>query len=115
MVSINAALLMTNDLSLSSPYLRGAAEMYEDGVFVTVDLDFLVDAHICIYEDVSSYGRYLCFNHMINTHDDAVKLARKLTPEAPNALPQSHEMGKSFIQQRISNKKLNKLMVDFEA
>ncbi|KAI4314493.1 hypothetical protein L6164_027396 [Bauhinia variegata] len=112
MVSINAGLLMTRDLSITHPHLRGAAEMYEDGVFVTVDLDFLVDAHIGVYEDISSYGRYLCFNRTINTHDDAVKLARKLTPSAPS-LPQSYDQGKNFIQQRISNKKLNKLMVHF--
>ncbi|KAI4328058.1 hypothetical protein L6164_020450 [Bauhinia variegata] len=84
--------------------------MYEDGVFVTVDLDFLVDAHICVYEDISSYGRYLCFNRIIHTHDDAVKLARKLTPSAPS-LPQRPD--ENYIQERISNKKLNKLMVDF--
>lgn len=87
MVSINAGLLMTHDISIKHPYLRGAAEMYEDGVFVTVDLEFLVDAHICVYEDVSSYGRYLCFNHIINTQDDAVQLARKLTPAASSSLP----------------------------
>ena len=56
--------------------------MYEDGVFITVDMDFLVNAHICVYEDVSSYGPYLCFNRIINGHDDAVKLARKLIPTA---------------------------------
>ena len=154
MVTINAGLLMAHDLSIKSPYLRGAAEMYEDGVFVTVDLDFLVNAHICVYEDVSSYGRYLCFNRIINTHDDAVKLARKLTPTASSLSQRSvielfgfvakkflhnlfgeinnkviilyrslinkpfylfilcsNDMGKSYIQQRISNKKLNKLMV----
>ncbi|CAK8540354.1 unnamed protein product [Lathyrus sativus] len=115
MVSINAGLLMTQDLSIKHPYLRGAAEMYEDGVFVTVDLGFLVDTHICVYEDVSSYGRYLCFNHIINTQDDAVQLAHKLTPTASSSLPQSGDYGKSFIEQKISNKKLNKLMVDFEA
>ncbi|MED6135303.1 hypothetical protein PIB30_045132 [Stylosanthes scabra] len=114
MVSINAGLLMSQDLSINNPYLRGAAEMYEDGVFVTVDLPFLVDAHICVYEDVSSYGRYLCFNHIINTQDDALRLARKLTPDAASSMPQREERGKSFIEQRISNKKLNKLMVDFE-
>ncbi|KAJ7953439.1 Cinnamoyl-CoA reductase-like protein [Quillaja saponaria] len=113
MVSINAGLLMDSDLSIKNPYLNGAAEMYEDGVFVTVDLNFLVDAHICVYEDVSSYGRYLCFNHIINCHDDAVKLARQLTPSTPS-LPQNSDQGMKIIQQRISNKKFNKLMVDFE-
>ncbi|XP_061342995.1 cinnamoyl-CoA reductase-like SNL6 [Gastrolobium bilobum] len=111
MVSINAGLLMGDDLTIKYPYLRGAAEMYEDGVLVTVDLGILVDSHISVYEDVSSYGRYLCFNHIINTHDDAVQLARKSTSVAPS-LPQSRDQGKGFIQQRISNRKLKKLMVN---
>jgi hypothetical protein len=80
MVSINAGLMMVPDLSITNPYLKGAAEMFEDGVFVTVDLDFLADAHICVYEDISSYGRYLCFNHVINQSEDALKLGKLLTP-----------------------------------
>ncbi|KAJ4829395.1 hypothetical protein Tsubulata_014539 [Turnera subulata] len=113
MVSVNAGLLMGPDLSIKNPYLKGAAEMYEDGVFVTVDLDFLVDAHICIFEDISSYGRYLCFNHVVNRPEDAVKLASMLTPAA-NSLPKSLDNDMKIMQQRISNKKLNKLMVDFD-
>lgn len=112
MVSINMGLLLGPQLSITSPYLKGAAEMYEDGLFVTVDLDFLVDAHICVFEDVSSYGRYLCFNHVITRSEDALQLARKLSPSTPPP-PQSYEEDKRIIQQRISNKKLNKLMVDF--
>ncbi|OMO77313.1 hypothetical protein CCACVL1_15083 [Corchorus capsularis] len=84
MVSINGGLLMGPHLSIDNPYLKGAAEMYECGTFVTVDLNFLVDAHICVFEDVSSYGRYLCFNHVINRHEDALQLARLLTPSAPS-------------------------------
>lgn len=80
MVTINAGLLMGPDLTISNPYLKGAAEMYEDGVFVTVDLDFLVDAHICVYEEIATYGRYLCFNHIINQQQDAFQLANMLSP-----------------------------------
>ncbi|KAJ6703931.1 hypothetical protein OIU85_029822 [Salix viminalis] len=114
MVSVNAGLLMSPDLCIENPYLKGAAEMYEDGVFVTVDLNFLVEAHVCIYEDVSAYGRYLCFNHVVNRHEDAMKLASMLTPSAPS-LPQSVDQDLRIIQQGISSKKLNKLMVDFES
>ncbi|KAG6633676.1 cinnamoyl-CoA reductase-like SNL6 [Carya illinoinensis] len=116
MVSLNAGLLMGGpDLSITHPYLKGAAEMYEDGVFVTVDLDFLVDAHICVFENISSHGRYLCFNHVINRHEDGLKLVQMLAyPTTPPALPQGHEQVMRIIQQRISNKKLNQLMVDFE-
>ncbi|RWR81025.1 cinnamoyl-CoA reductase-like protein SNL6 [Cinnamomum micranthum f. kanehirae] len=81
MVSINAGLLTGPNLSITNPYLKGAAEMYEDGVFVTVDVKFLVDAHVCAFEQASAYGRYLCFNHVINRPEDAVKLARMLTPD----------------------------------
>lgn len=85
MVSINAGLVMGPDLTVTNPYLKGAAEMYEDGVFVTVDLDYLVEAHICVYEDISTYGRYLCFNHIINQNEDAIKLAKMLSslPSSP--------------------------------
>lgn len=110
MVSINSGLLMDHDLNIKNPYLKGAKEMYENGVFVSVDVDFLVDAHICVYEDVSSYGRYLCFNHIINTIDDAsINLANKLSP-LPSS-PPSFEKDSKIIQQRISNKKLNKIMI----
>nr|WCF44275.1 cinnamoyl-CoA reductase 1 [Vaccinium corymbosum] len=112
MVSINSGLLLSPDLSITNPYLKGAAEMYEDGVFVTVDLNFLLDAHICVFEDVSSYGRYLCFNHLINCSEDAIKLAQLLAPGSPQ--PPTGDQDMRMIQQRISNKKLNKLMVDFE-
>nr|UNN46830.1 CCR17 [Populus ussuriensis] len=115
MVSVNAGLLVSPELSIKNPYLTGAAELYEDGVFVTVDLNFLVDAHICIYEDVSSYGRYLCFNHVVNRHEDAIELASMLTPAAPSLPDQSFDQDVKIIQQRISNKKLNELMVGFES
>ncbi|XP_040985888.1 cinnamoyl-CoA reductase-like SNL6 [Juglans microcarpa x Juglans regia] len=116
MVSVNAALMMGGpDVSITHPYLKGAAEMYEDGVLLTVDMNFLVDAHICVFENISSYGRYLCFNHVVNRHEDALKLAQVLTtPSAAPMLPQSYEQDMRIIQQRISNKKLNQLMVDFE-
>ncbi|XP_059625087.1 cinnamoyl-CoA reductase-like SNL6 [Cornus florida] len=115
MVSINCGLLMGRpDLTITDPYLKGAAEMYEDGVFVTMDLRFMVDAHICVFEDVSSYGRYLCFDHVINCHKDALELAHMLLP--PTTSSPAHSLADSKVyQQRISNKKLNKLMVDFDS
>ncbi|XP_022156859.1 cinnamoyl-CoA reductase-like SNL6 [Momordica charantia] len=110
MVSVKAGLLVGPDLTIDNPYLKGAAEMYERGLFVTVDLSYLVEAHICVFQDASSYGRYICFNNIINTHEDAVDLARKLT-----SLPQSEgEPSTSVVPQRISNKKLSKLLMSFK-
>ncbi|KMT16677.1 hypothetical protein BVRB_3g049630 [Beta vulgaris subsp. vulgaris] len=127
MVSVNGGLLLGNNLinttaalpattnkkhntlSHLPPYLKGAAEMYEQGVLVCVDLRYLVDAHICVFEDVSSFGRYLCFNHVINCHKDAVKLANSFMSSPPQSLEDT-----TVFPQRISNKKLNKLMTNFD-
>lgn len=79
---------MGPNLTMTDPYLKGAAEMYTDGVFVTMDLKFIVDAHISVFEDVSSHGRYLCFNHVINCNKDAVKLAHMLLPPSEASPPQ---------------------------
>lgn len=76
---------MGHDLTINNPYLKGAAEMYEDGLLVTVDLKFMVDAHICVFEDISSYGRYLCFNNIINCHKEALRLAHMLLPPSSQA------------------------------
>ncbi|OMO50489.1 putative cinnamoyl-CoA reductase [Corchorus capsularis] len=113
MVTINGGLLMAPDLTITDPYLKGAAEMYEDGVFVTVDLDFIADAHVCVFEDVSSYGRYLCFNHVINCSHDADKLAHMLLPTSHSS-PTQRSNDARIYQQRISNKKLNNIMMEFE-
>ncbi|XP_050377451.1 cinnamoyl-CoA reductase-like SNL6 [Argentina anserina] len=115
MVSMNVGLMLNPDLSITNPYLKGAAEMYEDGVLATVDVNFVADAHICVYEDVTSFGRYLCFNNIITQSEDAINLARKLTPSTPASLPQSNGQDVKIIQERISNKKLNKLMVGYES
>uniref|UniRef100_A0A2P2JC68 3-beta hydroxysteroid dehydrogenase/isomerase domain-containing protein n=1 Tax=Rhizophora mucronata TaxID=61149 RepID=A0A2P2JC68_RHIMU len=80
MVTINGGLLLSPDVTLANPYLEGAAEMYEDGVFVTVDLKFITNAHICAFEDIASYGRYLCFNHVINCNEDSINLCNMLSP-----------------------------------
>ncbi|KAH6766625.1 hypothetical protein C2S52_017608 [Perilla frutescens var. hirtella] len=113
MVSINAGLLMCPDLTIKDPYLLGASEMFKDGVLVTVDLEFLVDAHICVFEDISSYGRYLCFNDIISCNEDVVKLANMLLPPSSSSTDMFDD--DSVYQQRISNGKLRKLMVDFES
>ncbi|WOL07669.1 cinnamoyl-CoA reductase-like SNL6 [Canna indica] len=111
MVSINAGLEMLPGISMTNPYLKGAMEMYQNGVLVTVDVDFLVNAHTAVYESSSVYGRYLCFNNVICRPLDAVKLAHVLSPNAPSPSI-SDEL--RVTQQRIHNKKLNNVMVDFD-
>jgi nucleoside-diphosphate-sugar epimerase len=107
MVSINAGLLKGPELTIANPYLKGSVEMFEDGVFVTVDAEFFADAQICIFEDPSAYGRYLCFDNVINRQEDAIKLSKMLAPSTPCPPPNSED---TVIRQRINNKKINKLM-----
>ncbi|XP_062200802.1 cinnamoyl-CoA reductase-like SNL6 [Phragmites australis] len=112
MVAINAGLVTGPGLTAAHPYLKGAPDMYDDGVLVTVDVDFLADAHVAAYESPTAYGRYLCFNNAVCRPEDAVKLGQLLSPSAPRS-PPSDEL--KVIPQRIQNKKLNKLMVEFSS
>ena len=110
MVAINAGLLTGPGLSSAHPCLKGVPEMYEHGVLVTVDADFLADAHVAAYECPTAFGRYLCFNNVVCRPEDALQFAQMLTPSAP-CYPPSDEL--KVIPQRIQNKKLNNLMVEF--
>ncbi|CAL4932459.1 unnamed protein product [Urochloa decumbens] len=110
MVAINAGLLTAPGLTAAHPYLKGAPDMYGAGVLATVDVDFLADAHIAAYESPTSHGRYLCFNNAVCRPEDAVKLAQMLSSAAPRS-PPSDEL--KVIPQRIQNKKLSKLMLEF--
>ncbi|WOK98685.1 cinnamoyl-CoA reductase-like SNL6 [Canna indica] len=112
MISVNAGLLTGPELSVTNPYLKGTQQMYENGVLVTVDVDFLVNAHIAVYENPSAYGRYLCFNNVICHPHDAVKFVQMLSPNA-SCLPPSDDL--RVIKPRIQNRKLNELMVEFDA
>ncbi|CAA7406621.1 unnamed protein product [Spirodela intermedia] len=72
MVAINGGLLAGPGLS-----------MYEDGLLVTVEDDFLADAHICAFEDPTAYGRYLCFNRVVCRPEDAAELAKMMAVPCP--------------------------------
>ena len=65
-------------LQLQLLVITGAAQMYENGTLVSVDVMFLADAHICAYEDPSAYKRYICFNQIVSDAEDVVNLAQSL-------------------------------------
>jgi nucleoside-diphosphate-sugar epimerase len=85
MVAINAGLVTGTPAGLTAahPYLKGAPDMYDDGVLVTVDVHVLADAHVAAYESPTAHGRYLCFDNAVCRPEDAVKLAHVLSPSAP--------------------------------
>lgn len=114
MVSINAGLVLGPAVTQQNPqstmfYLKGAAQMYENGVLAFVDVNFLADVHIRAFEDRSTCGRYFCFNQIVNTEEEAFKLAQSLSPLIP--LPPRHEcQGSEVHAERLKAKKLNKLV-----
>ncbi|KAF5936789.1 hypothetical protein HYC85_024295 [Camellia sinensis] len=114
MVSINAGLVLGPGIAQKNPqvtmsYLKGAAQMYENGVLAIVDANFLADVHIRAFEDPSTCGRYFCFNQIVNTEEEAVKLAESLSPLI--SLPPRYEcQGSEVYDERLKNKKLNKVV-----
>ncbi|KAJ6330793.1 hypothetical protein OIU76_009397 [Salix suchowensis] len=114
MVSINAGLVLGPGVSQQNPsstisYLKGAAQMYENGVLASVDVNFLADVHIRAFQDRSTCGRYFCFNQTVNTEDEAVKLAQSLNPLV-SLLPGYENQGNEVHAERLRTKKLNKLV-----
>lgn len=61
-------------------YLKGAQEMYADGLLATVDVTRLAEAHICVFKAMNktAFGRYVCFDSVIKTEDEAEKLAQEM-------------------------------------
>ncbi|XP_030469981.2 cinnamoyl-CoA reductase-like SNL6 [Syzygium oleosum] len=61
-------------------YLKGAKEMYSDGVLATVDVTTLADAHVRVFEAMikTASGRYICFDRVIDGEDDAARLAGEM-------------------------------------
>ncbi|XP_061992789.1 cinnamoyl-CoA reductase-like SNL6 isoform X2 [Rosa rugosa] len=114
MISINSGLVLGPSVAQQNPrttmsYLNGAAQMYENGVLAFVDVDFLVNVHIRALEDQSACGRYFCFSHIVNTEDEAVKLAQSLSPLI-SLPPRYHYEGSEAHIERLTTKKLSKLV-----
>ncbi|KAJ4899034.1 Tetratricopeptide repeat protein [Raphanus sativus] len=90
---------------------KRAAQMYENGVLAYVDAKFLADVHIRAFEDVSACGRYFCFNQIVNTEEEALKLVQSLSPLIP--MPPRYEsvmQGSEVYEERLRNNKLSKLV-----
>lgn len=82
---ISSLVCCTRDLKFdeTAVLVTGAAQMYENGVLAYVDVKFLADVHIRAFEDVSACGRYFCFNQIVNTEEEALKLVESLSPLIP--------------------------------
>ena len=58
----------------------GAQEMYSQGFLASVDVTKLAEAHASVFKAMNNEasGRYICFDHVIDTHSEAEKLAKDI-------------------------------------
>ncbi|KAJ8775343.1 hypothetical protein K2173_020347 [Erythroxylum novogranatense] len=91
-------------------YLKGAQEMFANGLLATVDVSKLAEAHACVFEAMNktASGRYICFDRVIKGEAEAQELAQKVGVPANKICGHSS----NFIPCRfdISNRKLVNLM-----
>ncbi|OWM71536.1 hypothetical protein CDL15_Pgr005723 [Punica granatum] len=95
-------------------YLKGAPEMYMNGLLATVDALRLADAHVSVYEAMNhqmASGRYICFDRVIDRPDKAAGLASEM------GFPMDKICGSSTSGEltprprfELSNRKLSALM-----
>ncbi|KAL9458407.1 hypothetical protein AB3S75_007299 [Citrus x aurantiifolia] len=91
-------------------YLKGAQEMYADGLLATVDVTRLAEAHLCVYEAMNktAFGRYICFDRVIASEDEAENLAKEMGMPASKICGNAHDHIPCPFE--LSNRKLTSLM-----
>ncbi|KAF7819573.1 cinnamoyl-CoA reductase-like SNL6 [Senna tora] len=90
-------------------YLKGAQEMYSHGLLATVDVTKLAEAHVCVFKAMNKngYGRYICFENVIDSQTGAEKLAKEIgMPIEKICGDESHALHRF----QLSNEKLCRLM-----
>ncbi|CAL9192950.1 cinnamoyl-CoA reductase-like SNL6 [Musa acuminata AAA Group] len=98
------------NIAASIAYLKGAGEMFAEGLLVTVDVEKLAGAHVSIYEAMSSHdcGRYICYDRVIE-RGEAEELERRLS--IPSRILLSGETAAPCSpSSELSNQKLFRLM-----
>ncbi|XWS30365.1 hypothetical protein CRYUN_Cryun24cG0110800 [Craigia yunnanensis] len=115
LTTICPGLITGSEFSYRNPtatiaYLKGAQEMYANGLLATVDGSRLAEAHISVFEAMNrtAFGRYICFDQVIEREEEAEKFASEI------GMPANMICGNSFdfipTRFELSNKKLNNLM-----
>ncbi|CAK9322571.1 unnamed protein product [Citrullus colocynthis] len=114
LVTICSGLVIAPDLGIRNStatiaYLKGAQEMYEQGLLATVSVRKLAEAHVNVYEAMrenEAHGRYICFDQIIKTQAEAEALAREICVPLTK-ICQSQEASTSTSSQfQLSNKRL---------
>ncbi|KAE9612711.1 putative cinnamoyl-CoA reductase [Lupinus albus] len=91
-------------------YLKGAKEMYCHGLLATIDVTKLAEAHVSVFKEMNmnAYGRYICFDHIIDTQNEAQNLAKDIGMPKENICGDT--LNNSLHSFVMSNEKLCRLM-----
>ncbi|KAG0537125.1 hypothetical protein BDA96_03G121200 [Sorghum bicolor] len=83
-VTIGRMLQPTLNLTLSAvaTYMNGTKKAYSNAVGAYVDVRDVALAHIFVYEDLSTHGRYLCIGDMLH-QSEFLQMMRELFPQYP--------------------------------
>lgn len=94
----------------SIAYLKGAQEMFRDGLLATVDVSKLADAHVGVYEAMArtACGRYICFDRVIRRVEDVAELERHLGIPNRTSIASSSDQPPTWFE--LSKRKLSRLM-----
>ncbi|XP_044468771.1 cinnamoyl-CoA reductase-like SNL6 [Mangifera indica] len=92
----------------SLPYLKGGQLMLQKGLLATSDVKKVAEAHVHLYEamDFGACGRYHCFERIIQSLEEAVKLESELN--MPGLLSEAHT--DEVDSNKLSNSRLAKLL-----
>jgi nucleoside-diphosphate-sugar epimerase len=91
-------------------YLKGAREMFADGILATVDIFRLAEAHVQVYEAMNknASGRYICFDSIVETEYEAEKLTQEIGLPADKIIGDAVDFIPAHFE--LSNRKLTSLM-----
>ncbi|WOL14472.1 cinnamoyl-CoA reductase-like SNL6 [Canna indica] len=93
-------------------YLKGAQELFREGLLATISVEKAADAHVSVYEAMSSTacGRYICYDHIVRRGEEAAELERQLG--LPNRISRDVDVDadhRTWFE--LSNRKLSRLLV----
>lgn len=73
----------------SIAYLKGAQQLFTEGLLATIDVEKVAEAHVAVYEamDSTACGRYICYDHIIRSGQEAAELERQLYRGRPRRPP----------------------------
>lgn len=94
----------------SIAYLKGAQEMFRDGMLATVDVNKLADAHVGVYEAMArtACGRYICFDRVIRRVEDVTELEQQLGIPNRTSIASRSDQPPTWLE--LSKRKLSRLM-----